>query len=106
MIQSPAIQNIATEEKAVNPLPTFLLASSVSAGSNLVEVRKGRMGLDLAISNALVKGVLATIVLSGSRPETLLQIAGKVCLLGSVGYVVDSLMKPELSGEKSEDVTL
>lgn len=107
MISSPIVQTVAVEDEYINSLTTFVLASSVSVGSNLIEVKRGRMGLDLAVGNALVKGVLATAVLGGSRPVTALQVVGTACLLGGVGYFVDSMMKPDVrsNAEDAEEVS-
>ncbi len=84
---SPAVDNPQIS------LTTLVLASSVSLGSNLLEVKKGRMELELAVSNALIKGTLSSAVVTGIRPTTPLRVAGCACLLGSVGYAVDLLMK-------------
>ncbi len=46
-----------------------------------------------AVANAVIKGTLSSAVLAGIRPTTPLRTAGCICLLGSVGYVVDSMMK-------------
>ncbi len=72
---------------------TLALASAVSLGSNLLEVKKGRMDLELAVGNALIKGTLSSAVITGIRPTTPLRTVGCACLLGCVGYTVDFLMK-------------
>ncbi len=94
MIQTPDVQPTSSITSSSElSLTTLVLASSVSFGSNLLEVKKGRMEPEVAVSNAVVKGVLSTAVISAMRPATPLRVAGCACLLGGVGYIVDSLMK-------------
>ncbi len=95
MTITPTVQSppSAKREDSTVSLATLVLASSVSLGSNLLEVKNGRMEPETALANALVKGTLSSAVLAGMRPTTPLRVAGGICLLGSVGYVVDFFMK-------------
>ncbi len=84
---------VITDKEPGISLTTLVLASSVSLGSNLLEVQKGKMEPKTAVANAVIKGTLSSIVLAGIRPTTPLRTVGCVCLLGSIGYAVDSVMK-------------
>ncbi len=96
MTKSPDTQfspSTITDKEPGISLTTLILASSVSLGSNLLEVQRGRMEPKTAVANAVIKGTLSSAVIAGIRPTTPLRTAGCLCLLGSVGYIVDSLMK-------------
>ncbi len=96
MITSPDTQfspSTITDKEPGISLTTLVLASSVSLGSNLLEVQRGRMEPKTAVANAVIKGTLSSAVIAKVRPTTPLRTVGCICLLGSIGYTVDSLMK-------------
>ncbi len=69
------------------------VASAASIGSNMVDVRQGRISMTGAISNGVVKGVAVSSILAKSQRTTPLQVAGTVALLAVAGFAIDSVMK-------------
>jgi hypothetical protein len=90
----PPAQNPAPQPAASAAVATTLtVASALSIGSNLVEVRRGRMTLPGAVLNGLVKGAAASLILAGTRRTTVPQVVLAAVVLGGAGFLIDSTMK-------------
>ncbi len=77
---------------------TFMIASAMSVGANLVDVRQGRRSVSHALINGFAKGAVSTMILSGSKPDSPVKVAGTIGLLAGAGYIIDSIMEnPEKS---------
>ncbi len=83
-------ENFTPTEFAV---ATIAVASAATIGSNLVEVKKGTMTSKMAITNAVVKGAAASVILTLTPKQTALDIALTAVALAGAGYAVDRIMK-------------
>ncbi len=72
---------------------TLTIASAVSIGSNMVDVRNGAMTIGQAVLNGVVKGTAATVIINSTARSTTLQVGMAAAFLASAGYLVDTLMK-------------
>ncbi len=72
---------------------TLTIASAVSIGSNMVDVRNGAMTLPEAVANGVVKGTAATLIINATARSTVLQVVLSAAVLAGAGYAIDSLMK-------------
>jgi hypothetical protein len=91
----PPAQNPSPQPagSAATVATTLTVASALSIGSNLVEVRRGRMTLPGAVLNGLVKGAAASLILAGTRRTTAPQVVLAAVVLGGAGFLIDSAMK-------------
>ncbi len=72
---------------------TLTIASAVSIGSNMVDVKNGGMTFAEAVANGLVKGTAATIIINATARSTALQVGLAAAVLAGAGYTIDTLMK-------------
>ncbi len=72
---------------------TFMIASAMSVGANLVDVRQGRRSFSHALINGFAKGAVSTMIVSGPVPDTPVKVAGTIGLLAGAGYIIDSVME-------------
>ncbi|PID41206.1 MAG: hypothetical protein CR981_04250 [Proteobacteria bacterium] len=69
------------------------VASAVSIGSNMVEVRNGGMTIPQAVVNGIAKGAAASIVLKVTERRSPLGVVAAAGVLAGTGYLIDSMMK-------------
>lgn len=72
---------------------TLTIASAVSIGSNMVDVRNGTMNVSQAIFNGLAKGAAASLVLNATARSTTAQVVMVAGVLVGAGYLIDTAMK-------------
>lgn len=76
-------------------IATLTIASSLSFGTNMVDVKKGKMTVPQAALNAVVKGVAATVILNKSSKSTPLQVVTVAGILAGTGFLIDTVMKKD-----------
>lgn len=72
---------------------TLTIASAFSIGSNMVDVQNGGMTFPQAITNGVVKGVAASLILNVTARSTAIQVVFTAGVLATAGYLIDSAMK-------------
>ena len=83
-------ENFTSTEFAV---ATVAVASAATIGANLVDVQKGTMTPKMAVGNAVVKGVAASLILTVTPKRTAMDIALTAVALAGAGYAIDRIMK-------------
>lgn len=74
---------------------TLTIASALSVGTNMVDVRNGAMTKSQAVVNGVVKGTVATVILNATTRGTALQVVMAAGVLAGAGFMIDSVMKKD-----------
>lgn len=74
-------------------IATLTIASAISIGSNMVDVKDGKMTIPQAVLNAAAKGTAATIILNGAARSTPFQVVMTAGILAGAGFLIDTVMK-------------
>ena len=72
---------------------TLTIASALSIGSNMVDVRNGAMTTGQAVLNGVAKGTAASLIIAETSRSTTLQVVMAAAVLGSAGFLIDTAMK-------------
>lgn len=72
---------------------TLTISSAATIGANMVDVRNGTMSHGKAVVNGIAKGVAATVILSLTPKQTVVDIALTAAALAGTGYAIDRVMK-------------
>lgn len=90
-------------QQAVVPAPQFTtvgtltatltIASAISIGSNMVDVKNGAMTTGQAVLNGMAKGAAATLIMNATARSTILQVAMAAAVLAGAGFLIDTTMK-------------
>ena len=85
-------------------ITTLTIASALSIGSNMVDVKTRRITVPLAILNAAAKGVAATVILNSTARTTPFQVVMVAGILAGTGFLIDTVMKKDKSKKTSDDL--
>ncbi len=97
--------NHSIPETKQSHLTSFLLASAISVGANLVYRKKTNTSLTHALVNGIAKGAASTVIFSTVKPDTAVNIAASAGLIIGSSILIDSVMKDfdsVLTKEKTE----
>ncbi len=76
-------------------ITTLTIASALSIGSNMADVKNKKMSISQAVLNAAAKGVAATIILNATARSTALQVVTTAGILAGAGFLIDTVMKKD-----------
>jgi len=91
------MQQVSSFSPVGNATATLTIASAVSIGSNLVEVRNKTMTIPQAVLNGLAKATAATVILKTTERRSFGSVLMAATMLAGAGFLIDSVMKQSKS---------